>query len=106
EAHSSSFIAELSTGMRRILDLALATVGCPPVLLLDEPASGLAQAEIEHLSVLLRRCCAETGASVLIVEHDASLVKAVADEVVVLDAGRIIAQGSADDVLAGARAKA
>ncbi|HEX9695273.1 MAG TPA: MFS transporter [Actinomycetota bacterium] len=101
--HASSFVGELSTGMRRILDLAVATVGSPSVLLLDEPSSGLAQSEIEHLARLLKDWRDATGAAVLIVEHDASLVKAVADEVIVMDAGRITARGAPDAVLKGAR---
>ncbi|HVL90794.1 MAG TPA: MFS transporter [Actinomycetota bacterium] len=101
--HASSFVGELSTGMRRILDLAVATVGSPSVLLLDEPSSGLAQSEIEHLARLLRSWRDATGAAVLIVEHDASLVKAVADEVVVMDGGRLAARGPAAKVLKSAR---
>jgi BCD family chlorophyll transporter-like MFS transporter len=101
--HSSSFVAELSTGMRRILDLAVATVGQPSVLLLDEPASGLAQSEIEHLADVLRGWRDATGAAVLIVEHDAWLVRSLADEVVVMDAGRIVARGTSREVLASKR---
>ena len=97
--HSSSFVNELSTGMRRILDLAIATVGRPSVLLLDEPASGLAQSEIEHLADLLRAWRDDTGAVVVIVEHDAWLVKNLAEEVLFMDAGRIVARGTPAKVL-------
>ncbi|MCA1833562.1 MAG: MFS transporter [Actinomycetota bacterium] len=102
--HATSFIAELSTGMRRILDLALATIGRPQVLLLDEPASGLAQSEVELLAKLLERWRDETGAVVLVVEHDAWLVRNIADDVIALDGGRIIAHGPAKRVLARPRA--
>jgi BCD family chlorophyll transporter-like MFS transporter len=104
--HASSFVAELSTGMRRILDLAIATIGEPGVLLLDEPASGLAQSEIEYLADIVKEWRDQTGAVVLIVEHDAWLVKALADEVVVMDAGKIVAQGTAAKVLSGVRPRA
>lgn len=91
-AHSQSFIAELSTGMRRILDLAVTTVGIPKVLLLDEPSSGLAHSEIEHLAKLIKRWRDATGAAVIIVEHDAWLVNEVADQVAVMDSGHIVAK--------------
>ena len=97
--HASSFVSELSTGMRRILDLAIATIGQPAVLLLDEPASGLAQSEIEHLAELLRGWRDTSGAVVIIVEHDAWLVRNLADEVVFMDGGRIVARGSPEEVL-------
>jgi BCD family chlorophyll transporter-like MFS transporter len=102
--HSSSFVNELSTGMRRILDLALATVGRPRVLLLDEPASGLAQSEIELLADLLRSWRDDTGAVIIIVEHDAWLVKNLAEEVLFMDAGTIVARGTPAKVL-GASAR-
>ena len=97
--HASSFVNELSTGMRRILDLAIATIGQPSVLLLDEPASGLAQSEIEHLAELIRRWRDATGAAVIIVEHDAWLVKHLAEEVMFMDGGRIVARGRPGEVL-------
>jgi BCD family chlorophyll transporter-like MFS transporter len=97
--HASSFVSELSTGMRRILDLAIATIGQPSVLLLDEPASGLAQSEIEYLAELIRRWRDATSAAVIIVEHDAWLVRNLAEEVIFLDGGRIVAQGAPGEVL-------
>lgn len=97
--HSSLFVAELSTGMRRILDIAVATVGSPKVLLLDEPSSGLAQSEIEHLAEIIRGWRDQNDASVVIVEHDAWLVNQVADEVAVMEDGRIVAQGAPAEVL-------
>jgi MFS transporter, BCD family, chlorophyll transporter len=97
--HASSFVSELSTGMRRILDLAIATLGEPSVLLLDEPTSGLAQSEIEHLADLVRKWRDETSSVVIIVEHDAWLVRHLADEVVFMESGKIVAQGSPDKVL-------
>jgi len=104
--HAESFVTELSTGMRRILDLAVATAGSPQILMLDEPSSGLALAEIDQLAHLIRRWRDSTGRAVVLVEHDAGLVRAVADEVVVLEAGRIVARGSPQEVLASMRPNA
>lgn len=103
--YESLFVSELSTGMRRILDIAVATVGKPRVLLLDEPSSGLAQAEIELLAAIISRWRDVSGAAVILVEHDAWLVREVADEVAVMDAGRIVAQGAPDEVLAAIRSQ-
>jgi BCD family chlorophyll transporter-like MFS transporter len=100
--HASSFVSELSTGMKRILDLAVATAHSPALLILDEPSSGLAAGEVEHLAALIKRWRDASGAGVLVVEHDAALVQAIADEVIVLNDGRVAAQGVAVDVL-GAR---
>lgn len=101
----SLFVTELSTGMRRILDMAVATVGDPKVLLLDEPSSGLAQSEIEHLARLIRQWRDRSGAAVVLVEHDAWLVREVADEVAVMDSGKIVARGAPDEVLSAVRAQ-
>lgn len=97
--HATSFVAELSTGMRRILDLAMATVGDPDVLLLDEPASGLAVAEVELLAEMLIRWRDDTGGTVLLVEHDPPLVRRIADEVIVLDAGKVLMRGAPEEIL-------
>ena len=97
--HSSRFVSELSTGMKRILDLAVATAHSPSLLILDEPSSGLAASEVEHLAGLIRRWRDASGAGVLIVEHDAALVQAVGDEVIVLNEGKIHARGAATEVL-------
>ena len=97
--HATSFVAELSTGMRRILDLAMATVGDPDVLLLDEPASGLAVAEVDLLADMLVQWRDETGGTILLVEHDPPLVRRVADEVILLDAGRVLMRGAPAEIL-------
>jgi branched-chain amino acid transport system ATP-binding protein len=94
------FVRELSTGSRRIVDLACVMACDPKVLLLDEPSSGIAQREAEELGALLQRIRWETGASVLIIEHDMNLISAVADELLALDLGSVVTRGSAQDVLA------
>ena len=72
--YRDKFVKELSTGLRRIVDLACVLAAEPKVLLLDEPSSGIAQAEAEGLAPLLRRVRFETGCSILIIEHDMPLI--------------------------------
>ena len=98
-AFRDKFVKELSTGLCRIVDLACVLATEPRVLLLDEPSTGVAQAEAEGLGPLLRRVRFETGCSMMIVEHDIPLITAVADELVVLDLGQIITRGPATEVL-------
>ncbi len=90
EAFRDKFIHELSTGSRRIVDLACVLAHDPKVLLFDEPSSGIAQRETEALGPLLVRIREATGASLLLIEHDMPLVTSVADEIVALDLGRVI----------------
>ena len=90
---------ELSTGLRRIVDLACVLAAEPTVLLLDEPSSGIAQAEAEGLAPLLKRVRFETGCSILIIEHDMPLISAVSDELIALDLGAVITRGEPEDVL-------
>ena len=97
--YRDKFVRELSTGLRRILDLAVVLASEPRVLLLDEPSTGIAQAEAEGLAPLIRRVRHETGCAILIIEHDIPLITAVADELVVMDQGRVIARGAAAEVL-------
>jgi ABC-type branched-subunit amino acid transport system ATPase component len=97
-AFHDKFISELSTGSRRIVDLACVLAHEPTVLLLDEPSSGIAQRETEALGPLLRRVQKATGCTMLLVEHDMPLVTGVADELIALETGRIIARGTPKQV--------
>ena len=97
--HRSLFVRELSTGTRRVVDLACLMAHRPRVVLLDEPAAGIAQREVEQLAPLIRRMRDETGASLVVVEHDLPLIREVADRVVAMDQGRVLADGSAQAVL-------
>jgi ABC-type branched-subunit amino acid transport system ATPase component/MFS family permease len=91
---SDKFVKELSTGLRRIVDLACVLAAEPKVLLLDEPSSGIAQAEAESLGPLLRRIRFETGCSILIIEHDMPLISAVSDQLVALESGSACSPGA------------
>lgn len=94
DAFHDKFISELSTGSRRIVDLACVLAHEPKVLLLDEPSSGIAQRETEALGPLLRRVQETLGCTMLLVEHDMPLVTSVADELIALETGRVIARGT------------
>jgi branched-chain amino acid transport system ATP-binding protein len=83
---------ELSFGMRKRVALARALAARPKLLLLDEPASGLAEDELAELGGLIRELAAET--SLVIVEHHMDLMMSVCDSLVVLDFGKVISRGS------------
>jgi branched-chain amino acid transport system ATP-binding protein len=83
---------ELSYGMRKRVALARALAARPKLLLLDEPASGLAEDELAELGGLIRELAAET--SLVIVEHHMDLMMSVCDALVVLDFGKVISRGS------------
>ena len=89
---------QLAYGLRKRVALARALAGEPRLLLLDEPAGGLSEAELGGLGELISSLSAET--SVVLVEHRMDLVMAVCDTVVVLDFGRVIARGTPDEVQA------
>jgi len=86
-------VGSLSFGQRRMVELARALVTEPRLLLLDEPASGLNTRETDELAERIRKI-RESGVTILLVEHDMSLVMEVCEEIVVLDFGKPIAEGS------------
>ena len=98
-AFRNKFVGELSTGSRRIVDLAMSIAHRPRVLILDEPSSGIAQRETEALGPLLQRIQHEVGCTMLVIEHDMPLVTGVADTMIALELGRVIAQGRPQDVV-------
>ena len=98
-AFRDKLLGELSSGSRRIVELACILAQDPTVVLLDEPSAGVAQRETEALGPLLRRVQAHTGCSMLVIEHDMPLIAAVSDEVVALELGQVIARGTPTEVL-------
>jgi len=97
-AFRDKFVRELSTGSRRIVDLAMCIAHDPRVLLLDEPSSGIAQKETEALGPLLRRIQAETGCALLVIEHDMPLITGISDRMIALELGHPIVEGSPREV--------
>ncbi|MDA8366303.1 MAG: ATP-binding cassette domain-containing protein [Actinomycetota bacterium] len=99
ERYRDSFISELSTGTRRVVELACAVAHRPKVLLLDEPTSGIAQRESEALGELILGLREQTGAAFVVIEHDVPLVSSVADRLMCMHVGRFISEGSTSEVL-------
>jgi ABC-type branched-subunit amino acid transport system ATPase component/ABC-type branched-subunit amino acid transport system permease subunit len=91
---------ELSYGQRRLVAIARAVAADPAVLLLDEPAAGLDDAETAELGRILRRLAEDWNLAVLLVEHNVNLVMGVSDEIVTLNFGRVIARGTPQGVRA------
>jgi ABC-type branched-subunit amino acid transport system ATPase component/branched-subunit amino acid ABC-type transport system permease component len=98
-AYSETVVAELSTGTRRVAELACVLALEPTMLLLDEPTSGIAQRETEALAGLLAEVKEHLGVTLVVIEHDIPLIRAVSDRVVVMATGRIIAAGEPNDTL-------
>ncbi len=98
-AYRDKFCAELSTGTRRLVDLACAIAHEPAVLLLDEPSSGIAQRETEALADVLLDVRTGLDCTLLVIEHDMPLVTEVSEELIAFEAGRIIARGAPRAVL-------
>jgi ABC-type branched-subunit amino acid transport system ATPase component/branched-subunit amino acid ABC-type transport system permease component len=89
--------ADLSQGQRQLVSIGRALVGQPTMLLLDEPAAGLDSQESEWLGLRLRDV-RDSGVTILIVDHDVNLVLNLCDYIVVLDFGRLIAQGRPSEI--------
>jgi ABC-type branched-subunit amino acid transport system ATPase component/branched-subunit amino acid ABC-type transport system permease component len=90
--------ALLTSGERRLVELARALAGVFDVILLDEPSSGLDQAETQRFGEVLRQVVSERGTGLLLVEHDMALVMDVCEYIYVMDFGRVIFSGTPDEV--------
>ena len=88
-------VRELSTGTRRVVDLACLVAHRPTVILLDEPTAGIAQREVEALAPVVRRLRDDMGASLFVIDHDLPFLTEISDRLVAMDRGRIIAAGAA-----------
>jgi branched-chain amino acid transport system ATP-binding protein len=93
------------TGVARLLEMARALAIDPKLLLLDEPSSGLDEAETENFGILLRALAGQ-GAAILMVEHDMDLVMSVCDVIHVLEFGKVIASGTAAEIRADRKVQA
>jgi ABC-type branched-subunit amino acid transport system ATPase component len=98
--------AELSTGTRRVVDLASIVLAKPRLLLLDEPTAGIAQREAEAFIPLLRRIHDVADTTIILVEHDVPLVFDLCTKVVVMELGRVVAAGAPEVVRADSKALA
>ncbi len=99
DRYADSLVSELSTGSRRLVDLAAVVAHQPRVVLLDEPSSGVAQREVEAMVELLRTVRERLDATLLVVEHDIAFVAELADRLVAMDRGTVIASGTPREVL-------
>jgi ABC-type branched-subunit amino acid transport system ATPase component len=92
-------VTSLSTGQRRLVELARCLAGPFGLLLLDEPSSGLDRGETARFGAILKRVVAEDGVGILLVEHDMSLVLDICESVYVLDFGKLIFHGSPSEIV-------
>ncbi|HZQ28376.1 MAG TPA: MFS transporter [Acidimicrobiales bacterium] len=98
-AFADKFVTELSTGSRRMVDMACVMASEPKALLLDEPSSGVAQSEVEVLAPVVRRLARETGCGVLVIEHDIPLITALSDRLIAMELGAVVTEGNPRDVV-------
>jgi branched-chain amino acid transport system ATP-binding protein len=98
QAHRDSLIVNLPYGVRKVVEMARALCTEPKLLLLDEPSSGLSVEETDDMAFWIQDIRTLLGITVLMVEHDMSLVSAVSDRVLALNYGRPLAMGTAREV--------
>lgn len=102
-SYADSVVSTLSTGTRRITEIACMIALGPEVLLLDEPSAGIAQRETEALTNVIRTVREQLGTSVVLIEHDMPFVRSLSDRIVVMETGRVLAEGVPDVVLSDER---
>jgi branched-chain amino acid transport system ATP-binding protein len=100
QAYRDSLVVNLPYGVRKVVEMGRALCTEPALLLLDEPSSGLSVEETEDMAFWIQDIRSLLGITVLMVEHDMSLVGAVSDQVLALNYGRVIARGTCSDVQA------
>ncbi|CAN5422034.1 ABC transporter ATP-binding protein [soil metagenome] len=99
-AHRDKLISGLPYGVRKVIELARALCTEPKLILLDEPSSGLNVEETDDMSFWIRDMKTELGITVLMVEHDMTLVNRVSDRVIALNYGKVLAMGAPAEVQA------
>jgi ABC-type branched-subunit amino acid transport system ATPase component/branched-subunit amino acid ABC-type transport system permease component len=97
--YANTPVAALSTGTRRIVELACLLAEEPVLMCLDEPSAGVAQRETEALGPLLRKICEHTGAAMLVIEHDMPLLAGLCDRLVAMELGEVLVGGPPSEVL-------
>jgi ABC-type branched-subunit amino acid transport system ATPase component/ABC-type branched-subunit amino acid transport system permease subunit len=105
EALAPNAVGAISLGQRKLIDIARAAVGQPPLVLLDEPAVGLAAGELLHLGQMMRTL-SSAGCAVVIVEHNIEFVSDIAARGIVLDSGKTIAAGSVREIMTAENVRA
>lgn len=93
---AKAIASELSYGDQRALELGIALAGDPRVLLLDEPTAGMSQGETERIAQLIKKLVKEI--TIVVVEHDVEMVMSISDNISVMNQGRIIAEGSPEEI--------
>ena len=96
--YADHFISDLSTGTRRIVELAGLIAINQPVLCLDEPTAGVAQREAEAFGPLIQRIKRDLDATVIVIEHDMPLIMSISDRIYCMEAGTVIAEGDPETV--------
>jgi ABC-type branched-subunit amino acid transport system ATPase component len=97
--YSDQLTSDLSTGVRRLLELAVIIAMGPSIVLLDEPSAGLAQAETEAMAPVLLETKRRLDCSMILIEHDMGLLRQLADRAIALDIGTVVTTGIPQDVL-------
>jgi ABC-type uncharacterized transport system ATPase subunit len=100
-ARRNSRAGDLSHGEKKRLQLAMLLAAAPRMLLLDEPTAGMSIRETDEIVLLLRKLC--KGMTIVVIEHDMSFVRQIADRVSVLHRGALLAEGSVDQIMADQR---
>ena len=96
---SDQLTSDLSTGVRRLLELAVIIAMGPSIVLLDEPSAGMAQAETEAMAPVLLETKRRLDCSMILIEHDMGLLRELADRAIALDIGAVVTTGNPEDVL-------
>lgn len=94
DSWSKSDVSALPHGSQRLLEIIRVVARAPRLLLMDEPAAGLSADEREGLGILCRRLRDELGMTIVVVEHDLGLIWRLADQISVMDQGRIVESGT------------
>ena len=94
QPYAERLVRELSTGTRRVVDIACILAQRPGLLLLDEPTGGLAQRETEAFAPLIKRVQRELACAVMVIEHDMVMIGELCDRVYAMESGHVIAEGT------------